>query len=163
MTTPIVSDLELLAEISLKDVSLGHINNVAYYSGVIAGLCIAEKYIEVGVENPDPEFWGLLSGDEKTTGPLPKFLSKLKLYASPKFVIDVNNIPEQGLRHGEPGKFYTKGIMDAVNVAIKQVPFLFQYTRGAKWKSYTSNWINEKLALADVNLEVEKHLNLRKK
>lgn len=161
MSAPvIVSDLECLSDVSLFCIEPGNIRRVAYYAGLIGGLNIAHEYCRVGAANSNPKLWSLLSGTEYPRPPLPEFVKRVKEYVySTEFNFDYDWMPEHGLRHGEPGDYYAKGIADAVRVAIHQIPVHFEYICEDQWEKYTLNWINEKLALANVKLEMEKSLH----
>lgn len=155
MTAPVVLDIEFLARTALNFDRKSKNNRVAYFAGLVCGLEIAKVFLTAQVTDVEPEFWTVLDGTAYPVQSTADFVGTLCTTTIPNLKFDVKQVPESGLRLGQPGQFYSQGIRDATKVAITQVPVFFKYAEGDDWLPYTLKWIGAKLSWARESLSKE--------
>ncbi len=157
MTAPQVEDIEFLARTALIFDRKSKNNRLAYWAGLVCGLEVATAFAVAKVEIAEPEFWTVLDGSVYPIPSTADFVNTLRTTTKPNLKFDVSQVPESGLRLGQPGKFfYSQGIRDAKKVAIMQVPMFFKYAEGDDWLPPTLKWINKTLVWAKEKLAIEK-------
>lgn len=94
----------------------------AYVSGAYIGLMMAILNAEADFPKLSDKFWLYLASGPEVVPELRNYVRKIKTLSNQKIALKLEDFLNPGLRYGEPGSYYLRGIFNAARVGIAVTP-----------------------------------------